>query len=631
MRKALVLGLVTAVLFLSLCTQNTSENMDQFSVSQTKPQPGNLISVFYNPSETELKDSEQVSLIAYSYSQGLPEAKELVMRRTNGIWKAAVSVPKESRGVLIKFQDEDTIDNNEKTGYVIHLYNEEGNAVPGTFAGLAEAYSGWAQSFLDVEISDQEVKELFEKDFSQHPELKKEYVFHYLRTLSKTEPEEDDERILKELDQIISEYELNAEQLSPAATWYENLEKPDKAEQIKALIREKDPRGDFVQSERFMEFYRTEDIDQKRALLQKFQKSFPKSENLSMWHSYLCRALSQKGEFEKIDDYVKKHPEAESWNMYNSVASEMAEQKQNLELAEEFASRAVKLARSEINDPSEEKPSYYTEEQWKETRERYLSYSLDTYGTLLLQQGKPQQAQDVLREAVRLTDRENSEFNEHYAEALVAAGDLNAALNEMKVYLESGNSTSVIKELFVTARVQQGATEEEAQKELEQLEGKGEEILKAEIRKEMIDIPAPEFELKNLEGESVSLSGLKGKVLVLDFWATWCGPCITSFPGMKIVVETYKEDDSVEILFVDSWERVEDWKSNAQDFLKENNYPFHVLLDTENEVIDSYKVSGIPTKFFIDREGRIRFKSVGFDGNTEKLVKEVSLIIEMLK
>ena len=72
-------------------------------------------------------------------------------------------------------------------------------------------------------------------------------------------------------------------------------------------------------------------------------------------------------------------------------------------------------------------------------------------------------------------------------------------------------------------------------------------------------------------------------------------------------------------------------KKNAQDFITQNKYTFHVLLDNDNKVIESYKVNGIPTKFIIDKDGNIRFKSVGFDGNADGLVEELSTMIAMLK
>ena len=85
------------------------------------------------------------------------------------------------------------------------------------------------------------------------------------------------------------------------------------------------------------------------------------------------------------------------------------------------------------------------------------------------------------------------------------------------------------------------------------------------------------------------------------------------------------------VLFVDTWETADDKKQNAQDFIKKSPYTFHVLLDNDSKVVADYKVEGIPTKFVIDPNGTLRFKAVGFDGNTDGTADELVSMVELAR
>ena len=152
----------------------------------------------------------------------------------------------------------------------------------------------------------------------------------------------------------------------------------------------------------------------------------------------------------------------------------------------------------------------------------------------------------------------------------------------------------------------------------------------------MISKNAPGFKLVDMKGAEVDFASLKGKTVVVDFWATWCGPCVASFPSMQKMVNRYKNNPNVVFLFIDTWENVPNRKKLVEDFISKNKYTFTVLYDkakeetgNDFEVVKGYEVDGIPTKFVVDGNGTIRFKSVGWSGSEYSFMQELQLMIEM--
>ncbi len=117
---------------------------------------------------------------------------------------------------------------------------------------------------------------------------------------------------------------------------------------------------------------------------------------------------------------------------------------------------------------------------------------------------------------------------------------------------------------------------------------------------------APDFKLRTLDGAEVSLASLRGKIVVLDFWATWCPPCVAEVPGYVKMQEKYREQ-GLAIVGVS----VDRDASAVPPFLKKRGVNYQVGID-DGSLADQFGgIEAIPTTFLIDREGRIRHRKVG--------------------
>ena len=123
---------------------------------------------------------------------------------------------------------------------------------------------------------------------------------------------------------------------------------------------------------------------------------------------------------------------------------------------------------------------------------------------------------------------------------------------------------------------------------------------------------APDFTLELLDGGTLTLSELRGSVVLVDFWASWCGPCRVEAPTLVQVYEEYR-DKGVEFVGVGIWER----PAEAEVFIEEFGVPYPTGLDIPGNILVEYGVRGIPEKYFIDSDGRLVAKFTGPSGEND--------------
>lgn len=136
---------------------------------------------------------------------------------------------------------------------------------------------------------------------------------------------------------------------------------------------------------------------------------------------------------------------------------------------------------------------------------------------------------------------------------------------------------------------------------------------------------APEFELPTLDGSKQTLKAFRGKVVFLNFWATWCPPCVHEMPSMERLYGKLKGPDFILLaVSIDSL-----GKRVAAPFVKKMNITFPVLLDQDMEAMRAFGVRGMPTTFLLDREGEIVHQAVGpRDWDREETVQMIRKIMD---
>ena len=268
------------------------------------------------------------------------------------------------------------------------------------------------------------------------------------------------------------------------------------------------------------------------------------------------------------------------------------------------------------------------EDEREEIELRYIAVLMQLQGQALHNLGRDEEAEEVLREAISLypvaasyavlggllldQGRDAEAFD-----LFVAALARGFAITE--VALEKQTRASALE---AAARI--GASAEVVDQAIAFAAELVDEERDLEIVAEALDLPAPDFELGDTVGGTWRLSELVGKVVVLNYWATWCGPCIAEMPYYQSLVDEYSDATDVVFLAIST----DSDAAVVAPFIEENGYTFHVLFDQGSAT--DFRISGVPASFLIGKDGLIKYRTSGFPG-PQPYLHEMRLRIDALR
>ncbi len=135
---------------------------------------------------------------------------------------------------------------------------------------------------------------------------------------------------------------------------------------------------------------------------------------------------------------------------------------------------------------------------------------------------------------------------------------------------------------------------------------------------------APSISVKDREGRVHALSEFKGRVVLVDFWASWCAPCKASFPALDSLHEEF-HDAGLDVVAIN----VDEDAKSARAFLSGKSPSMNVFFDPQGRSPEAFKVEGMPSSFLIDREGNVRFRHMGFSDQTRaEFRREIKILLE---
>ncbi len=454
--------------------------------------------------------------------------------------------------------------------------------------------------------------------------------------------------------ELVNRKDLSFDRLESIQHYYRYGVKDEaRADELEALLVKKDPKGPFARLVAFHHITDAKTAAERLAFCEGFLRDFP----LQEWNRnparqafiyYTTFRLLGERYFEdrqfgkllatcgSID--FKTENEIYRWNVMRAYVFKMV----GYDTLYRVSTPLIRDLIAKVKDSSYIEEGVFDAGKAQENANQQLDNELGTHIQLLCSLEKYQEAKGYFNYLSSGGRYASADLNLLYMKILGTLGERDA----IQPFLEKCVSVNAVTpEMFAELKKCYEAKHsgmDGYDKYVASLHNREEQTaIQSYVREHLCKWEYQPFALEDAGGQLVRSSDWGNKIVVIDFWATWCKPCIEAFPGMQMLIDKYSKDDNVGIYFIGTMQ-FGDYKAKSVDYVKRQGYHgFHLLHDAvskktgeQNVVFRSFvpffNSSGIPRKVVL-KDGLLRYTSEGYSGSPSKLVDELSTVIEYLK
>ena len=669
MRKILLAVFMATAALLAFAQEDspTTETYQRLTGIPKPPVAGSTIEFVYHPQGGPLADAKEVAALVYMYNSYKWTLGDAVMTKDGDGWRGSFDIPADCAFMAFLFQDTwsqfaTVKDNNDNKGFIYIVSDSNGQPLPG--GNLAwgimrkpSAGLGIAGYFNEgyQEIEQDALYFWYQKELQQHQD-KAELFFPTMMSIVERQT---GERFPEAAEMFFGIFSKQAKPTESNYIAMENiyrfrLKNADKADSVHQIILSKFPNGWTVRRAAFDQRMREkENFHQKTVeLLKKYPQS--ESQKLDAYQPFIyynaARSIvtdyySGNYDQQELIDLLPEMDFKTVAELFRSSAAPFHIKKAvSDDIILPLATPLIEEMRKKVTDRSYCEGVYMSPRQSDFLARNLLDGHLGTYSDILLCKGKPEEAIKYIGLITPDNRFAMPEVNETHVKALLQIGQAAKVTDVMRQAFQKNAVTPGAIELFKAQYEKEHGNADGFDAYMASMKPKeGMEELKAEIAKKFIKEAYQPFSLKDMNGNTVRSADWKGKVVVLDFWASWCYPCKNAFPGMQMAVDHFKDDPNVLFYFIDTMENSDGYEKKARDYMKEKGFTFNVLFDAKenprqngkNQVVFSQMNAinhsmAIPRKMFL-KDGFVRLTEEGYGGSPSRLADEVIAAVELLK